>query len=303
MLRCVMASETDKAMLIYHDMRVHEDFERCAQRLFQMTQSSAKQFPGKRRILILDIQGHRNKAGGFDSDSYDILREFILGYLMPFLSEAQTPLYHVKNPRGQSEDIPEILQITDPERHTRTSLRDEDPEVRQSKPTLRAIADYLGIDDPCCMICFGRPVERAHARPAALEGSNDVRNFALLCPDHHRQAPDVQDSNSFWQWVDWKLSTDGFFARRTKPVGVARETEFFTQVREELTELYGWRTKDIQSVPWGDLMTAYYRIMTTDTSEHFGVKRKVATHAWALHRALCEITGTSPGDEGPLPVW
>lgn len=78
-------------LVIRHDMRVEENFERCAGRLFKMAQDAAKQFPGRRRILIIDIQGHRNDAGGFDRDAFEIINHFLFTYLMPFLTEAVTP--------------------------------------------------------------------------------------------------------------------------------------------------------------------------------------------------------------------
>jgi hypothetical protein len=172
-----------KGVLLVHDMRVHENFEQCSQRLFTMVRDASRRFPAKPRYLHLMVEEHRNSAGGFDADALEIMQEFLLGMLMPFLTEATTPLLHVRNPKGQSNDIPDELIMIDPDDHLRREPRDHNPEARRSKPTLRAIAAYLGldVDNPACMICWATPVERAHARPVALDGSNDVRNFALLC--------------------------------------------------------------------------------------------------------------------------
>lgn len=275
-------------MALYHDMRVHEDFHQCGQRLFAITKEAQDARPGAKRILFLDIQGHRNVAGGFDPDAYEILAHFIPDVLMPHLSEVHTPLLHVRNPKEQNNDLPDLLLIEDPEGRSSSFVRDEDPDRRKTKPTLRAIMNYLGLEEPQCMICWQAPVERAHARPAALGGSNDVRNFALLCVHHHRLAPDVPDSNAFWRWVDRMLTLDGPFSEPT-PTTASGDTPFYDAVREELSDLYGWRDEEIDRLPWSDVMREYWRIISA-TGSHFGIQRKVSTHAWALDQALQRIT-------------
>jgi hypothetical protein len=284
-----VGKKKQKAVLLYHDMRVHEDYDQCSQTLFKLVQNASKQFPGKPRILVLAVQGHRNSAGGFDADALEIQREFLCEILMPYLTEAQTPLIHLRNSRGQDEDIPDFLIIEDPDRKLRTALRDEDPDQRRSKPSVKAIADYLGIGDPACMICWATPVERAHAQPLALGGSNDIRNFALLCPSHHQLAPDVRDSNSFWQWIDWRLSIDHPLAALRATPAVEVKTEFFHQVRGEMKAAFGSDLSQLNNNEWPRLMELYYSILDSETSDHFGVKRKVSTHAWALHRAMKRV--------------
>ncbi|RZU24553.1 hypothetical protein EV645_0196 [Kribbella rubisoli] len=186
-----------KGVALYHDMRAEEDFTKCATRLFSILQKAAVASPSAPRRLYLDVQGHRNAAGGYDADAAEIIQEFLLGYLSPYLTEIRTPLYHARNPGPQREDIPDILHIQDRGRehaynhhelHVRN--RDSHPSTRRSRPPVQAIADYLGLDEPTCLICWQTPVERAHVVPESLGGSNDVRNFALLCTCHHREAVD-----------------------------------------------------------------------------------------------------------------
>lgn len=55
------ASEADgatKGIALYHDMRVEEDFAKCASRLFSTLRHAAASDPGAPRHLFLDIQGH-----------------------------------------------------------------------------------------------------------------------------------------------------------------------------------------------------------------------------------------------------
>lgn len=144
--------------------------------------------------------------------------------------------------------------------------------------------DYLGLDEPRCMICWRTPVERAHAQPASLGGSNDVRNFALLCQRHHSMAPDVPDSNAFWRWVDRRLTLEGPFSRSNPEVTVT-DHEFYDDIRNELRDLYGWNDTAIDAYSWPSVMREYLQIIST-TANHFGIQRKVSTHAWALDQAL-----------------
>ncbi|MEU5901450.1 hypothetical protein [Streptomyces venezuelae] len=53
-----------KAVLLYHDMAVYENFERCARRVFEVLGNAEARMPGKPRLLLLRVQGHRNDAGG-----------------------------------------------------------------------------------------------------------------------------------------------------------------------------------------------------------------------------------------------
>jgi hypothetical protein len=104
---------SDRAVAIYHVVYAHEGFEESAQALFRLVQNAQRQQPGKKRNLFLDIDGHRNNEGGFDSDMHELQNEFVLGFLSQFLSEIHAPLFHAKNPKPQSDDIPPELIIRD----------------------------------------------------------------------------------------------------------------------------------------------------------------------------------------------
>jgi len=45
------------------------------------------------------------------------------------------------------------------------------------------------------------PLERAHIIPLSRGGSNRLRNFVLLCPDCHEEAPDVVNSLIMLKWL------------------------------------------------------------------------------------------------------
>ncbi|WP_206323225.1 HNH endonuclease [Streptomyces sp. HNM0574] len=322
------ADGSTRGVALYHDMRVEEDFAKCATRLFSILKHAAATNPGGPRHLFLDIQGHRNAAGGFDADALEIIQEFLLDFLGPYLTEISTPLYRVRNPKPQREDVPDVLKIRDPDREhaydhreLRVRQRESRPDGRRSRPPAQAIADYLGLEEPICLICWQAPVERAHVVPESLGGSNDVRNFALLCPRHHREAPDVADAEAFWSWVDYACERDGHMKwqgvdpqtlARAERVGLRIDTSgpvrkslhHFGRVRDELVRHYGWCPEDFAGGDqWGALMEEFHTVMDAATSTHFNVAKKASTEAWAFEVARRRLRDgvTEPGVGEDVP--
>lgn len=72
-------------------------------------------------------------------------------------------------------------------------------------------APVLDIGEPSCFACswystseskpMAHGLERAHAMPKSIGGSNEPSNLALLCKRCHLDAPDTADVAWFWQWV------------------------------------------------------------------------------------------------------
>ncbi|MET8689805.1 HNH endonuclease signature motif containing protein [Streptomyces sp. NPDC004732] len=327
------AATREKAVLIYHDMAVYENFERCARRLFEVLRNAESRMPGKPRHLFLRVQGHRNDVGGFDRDAMEIIRNFAMEFLLPYLTELTTPFHTLGNNHPQRNDVPDELHISYPEAPEDCTDSTDGPgpgfwydvnllplrprgvteNDRKTAPKLAAIADYLGMD-PACLVCWATPVDRAHAVPSSLGGSMDVRNFALLCSDHHRQAPDIADAEAFWAWVDYAEIRDSgskwdgaapevkewvrAHGGRTEPKDRG-ETAFMAAVRFELQHLYGWADADFENMSW-DLLQEYHQVLEAATGRHFGVEKKVATHAWAYHIARRRLAKRK-GETGPLP--
>jgi hypothetical protein len=307
--------KTQKGVAIYHDMKVYENFERSAIRIFECTKAAEKRSPGAPRFLYIDIQGHRNEAGGYDHDALELIQDFALGFLGDYLTEIHTPLYGARNPRKQCNDIPDVLRINHPDDGSKYGYdagslgiqpREKEPVDRKTAPTVRAIAEYLGLEEATCLVCRRKPVERAHVVPTALGGSMDVRNFALLCSDHHAEAPDVADAESFWAWIDYAELRDSpdkwvdapeevkeLPRRHNAPTGKeSREPlSFFSAVKEELKSLYCWTDDDLGAVAWPDLMDEFHQVLDTATGRHFSIDKKVSTYAWAYDIALRRVKG------------
>lgn len=160
-----------KGIALYHDMRVEEDFEAASQHIFSLVRTAEQTSPGRPRYLYLDIQGHRNDVGGFDHDAMELMRDFVLGFLSVYLTEISFPLgqYRVSTP--QRNDVPEVLGIVPAPDAAATTFdvstlaikpREKTPDARKSRPSVRMIANYLGLgDNPSCKICWATPVERA----------------------------------------------------------------------------------------------------------------------------------------------
>lgn len=301
-----------KRIALYHDMAVYENFERCAPRIFKVIHKAQQSSPDAPRYLYFDIQGHRNSLNDYDKDSWEMLKHFLLEVALPYLTELHTPMYTAKNPGKQNNLVPEELQVGYPDGEEKSfwydieslplRTRETETSTRRSYPSKQSIMDYLGISEEC-LICWGSPVERAHVVPASLGGSMDVRNFALLCEDHHKQAPDIADAEAFWAWVDYAEMRDSgskwqrapeeiklwvkASGGRTEPIDRG-ETEFLAGVQFELRHLYGWSDAEFSEMSW-QLMEEYHRVLDAATGRHFAVEKKVATHAWAYHVARLRL--------------
>lgn len=106
----------DETVALYHVVYREEGFEDAAKTLFELVRESERTRPGKRRVLYLDIEGHRNAQGGYDHDMVELQREFVGRFLMPFLAEAHLPLTGpLKNPEPQQGEIPPQLVIKPPQ--------------------------------------------------------------------------------------------------------------------------------------------------------------------------------------------
>jgi hypothetical protein len=132
-----MTTIDDRGVALYHVVLPHEGFEESARALFRLVHRAQETKPGQRRMLFLDIEGHRQADGRFDADMYELQHDFLLGVLAPFLTEA--PIRRVELHRrygggGQSgispsKSTPNVFTFSDPargERHGYIDARRED---------------------------------------------------------------------------------------------------------------------------------------------------------------------------------
>ncbi len=104
---------------LYHRVLAHETFDDAAQQLFELVRFANDRWPGKKRFLYLDIDGHTHPEDGFDWDMREVLLNFIPQVLGDYLSEF--PYCDIKDGKlriagsyrnpGQSNDLPPELII------------------------------------------------------------------------------------------------------------------------------------------------------------------------------------------------
>jgi len=100
-----------KRIVIYHVIFENESFEAAAKTLIKLVYEAQKKEPNRPRCLYLDIEGHRNKEGGYDADMFELQRHFLLAFLMPYLTELHMPLGSVTNKKFQRNDVIGDLKI------------------------------------------------------------------------------------------------------------------------------------------------------------------------------------------------
>lgn len=105
------AGPAPKTLALYHCVYAEENFNDAAHALFDVVAYAQRTFPGAERHLFVDIEGHRMPNDAFDHDMFELQKDFLLGYLMHFLTEARVPLVRARNPNPQQEDLPEELHI------------------------------------------------------------------------------------------------------------------------------------------------------------------------------------------------
>jgi hypothetical protein len=114
------AAGKEKGIALYHAVYAHEGFEETATVLFELVRTVQQKMPGKRRILYLGIDGHRDDQGRYDPDMLELQTAFVQGFLMPYLAEARVPGgVHLVNRAPQRDDVPDTLEIKPAEDHPR----------------------------------------------------------------------------------------------------------------------------------------------------------------------------------------
>jgi hypothetical protein len=125
------ASDSGKGIAIYHEMRRTEPFEKTAGMLWVMVHDAARKFPGKPRILYLDIEGHHRKGAKneYDEDATELI-SFVRAALGPYLAE--TPWGKTED-APQSDDLPDVIMVppADGDDHVWILTGDKDNPVRR----------------------------------------------------------------------------------------------------------------------------------------------------------------------------
>jgi hypothetical protein len=100
-----------KKAAIYHVVFKNENFDTAARAIAKLVFRAQETAPNKKRCLYLDIEGHRNKRGGFDGDMFELQRHFLMGFMMPYLAELCIPLGRYINTKHQRNDVMPDVKI------------------------------------------------------------------------------------------------------------------------------------------------------------------------------------------------
>lgn len=101
----------DKKVAIYHVVLAEEGFAAAARMLMKLIAMAQETSPNQARVLCLDIDGHRNKNGGFDHDMLELQTKFMCEMVAPYLTEIYMPLGVLINSKMQKNDVPQDLAI------------------------------------------------------------------------------------------------------------------------------------------------------------------------------------------------
>lgn len=135
-------------------------------------------------------------------------------------------------------------------------------------------------------------LERCHIVPHSLGGGDTPANLVLLCGRCHRENPNTDDPDFFWQWLRAarKLSCYGFY----DTYWVMRGFEEFRKIfsREPFSELDPNLTMDVIQTTVKPLMNR--------VAKHFGDNGlNPATWAWILYQAE-QLLSSEPLRKGLL---
>ncbi|HUZ05872.1 MAG TPA: hypothetical protein VMV89_00125 [Candidatus Paceibacterota bacterium] len=102
---------SNDTVAVYCKVFPHNNFGESAQFLFEAMREAQEFYPNKRRLLYLEIKGHRNNRDEFDADMFELQKDFLLGFLAPFVTEIHGPLVSVRNSNPQENDFPPALTV------------------------------------------------------------------------------------------------------------------------------------------------------------------------------------------------
>ncbi len=105
----------NKGNVFYHMIMPVDTFEVAARAIFSSVISMQKNYPNQERYIYIDIEGHKNKKGGFDHDMFELQSYFNLTVVLPYVTRIYSPLVSVQNKYPQVNHIPDEIEISNHE--------------------------------------------------------------------------------------------------------------------------------------------------------------------------------------------
>lgn len=91
---------------LHFTVKKSDTFESVTSRIFDLIANAQAKCPDQDRYLFIEIEGHRNKNGGFDKGMMKLQTHFLLGLVGEYVKGIKTPSYRFTNPKEQNNSFP-----------------------------------------------------------------------------------------------------------------------------------------------------------------------------------------------------
>lgn len=99
------------AIALYYWVNEETTFEEAALDILKLLNEYSNQSQYQDRILYIDIEGHVDSNGMYDSDMNELQHQFITDFLLQYFIEINTPIKKYINSKAQNNDIPNEFRI------------------------------------------------------------------------------------------------------------------------------------------------------------------------------------------------
>lgn len=107
-----IAMNFDNTVSLYHIVGPDDSFEKAADDLFDLLKEAQRRYPDWPRSYYVDIRGHVDETGRFESDFVELQQEFFFSTMASFVTALELPLTGpLLNPDPQRNDLPDELVI------------------------------------------------------------------------------------------------------------------------------------------------------------------------------------------------
>ena len=125
---CKVAIDDEDNILMVR-ITERENFMQAARKIYSLLYDEGQRNPNAKRTLVIEIQGHRVKAGGYDRDMFELQSEFAFEVLMPVVHILHMPLISIENTKQQKNLEIRNLMICDSEEEMKEKQNDLEKKI------------------------------------------------------------------------------------------------------------------------------------------------------------------------------
>ena len=101
------APAASKAIALYHVIRKSESLSSGSTHILGLIQKAQRDYPGRRRDLFLDIEGHCARDGDFSPETKAFIADIVMDFFGQFISRLHIVGLAIAPPGPQRDDIPD----------------------------------------------------------------------------------------------------------------------------------------------------------------------------------------------------